>query len=516
MSGEKEKSGKKESAAVVDSLAVIDVIGDGLVLHGMDGRILAANPALEKMFGVEKSKLIGKDVAKVMSKFIKSEDMERAKGILKTSMEGKVPTSAPLTLVGKDGQEVSVIFTASLVKDAEGKPVQVVVMFKDITEHKRMGMELVDQRDLLKSILNGIPISVYCKDKDARFVQVSGGYRTRYEVYGKKYGLKLPENLIGKTDFDIFLNEHAKEMFEDDMRVIKKGEPIIDKLEHFTTPDGIEQYTITTKVPRFDEEGNIIGLVGVSLDVTKRMLTEEKLHRAYAELKSLDKMKDEFLCATSHELKTPLTSMVSLVRFLLDDKLGKLTEQQREYLELVSEDTKRLRDSIDKVLEISRLESGKMKLKMKNLQLADLIRDTVEKMEPLAKQKRITLIQKITKLPLISGDETQLAGVMTNLIDNAIKFTPEEGKVSIEAKRKKDHILVRVRDTGIGIASKNIPQLLIKFFQVDHSTPGAGLGLGICKMTVEAHGGKIWAKGKVGRGSTFSFTLPMKSSPKGA
>lgn len=235
-----------------------------------------------------------------------------------------------------------------------------------------------------------------------------------------------------------------------------------------------------------------------------------ELEKAYRELKALDRMKDEFLDMTSHELKTPLTSVDSFLQLMGSKKLGKITKKQENVVNTMSQELKRLRGSIDKILNTSRLESGRIKPEMKNLQLAELIQNTVKRMKLLANQKRITLTQKITKLPLIRADEWQLTELMDNLIDNAIKFTPEGGRVTIGAKKKKNNILVEIKDTGIGIAQKEIPKLFTKFFQVEYTVSGAGMGLRICKIIVEAHGGRIGVKSRLGKGSTFFFTLPIK------
>jgi signal transduction histidine kinase len=236
----------------------------------------------------------------------------------------------------------------------------------------------------------------------------------------------------------------------------------------------------------------------------------KKLGSAYRELKVLSRMRDEFLSMTSHELKTPLTPIRSFLQLMESGKLGKFTKKQKEGLAVISAETERLKDSIDKLLRISRLELGKIELKTKNLRLSTLIQNTVERMEPAAKQKRITLIQKIAKLPVIRADEEQLAEVLNNLVDNAIKFTHEGGRVTVEAKRERDKVLVTVTDTGIGIAEEHMPMLFKKFFKVDYSVPGAGLGLSICKKIIRAHGGRMWAKSELGKGSTFFFTLPVK------
>jgi len=248
----------------------------------------------------------------------------------------------------------------------------------------------------------------------------------------------------------------------------------------------------------------------VELASRKLKAKVKELERAYKELKALDRMKDEFLAMTAHELKTPLTSMLSLVRQMLDRDLGKLNEKQEKALGIVSRGVERLGGSIEKILEISKLESGQMELNKEKIQLTPLIQDVVEQMKPMAKLKKITLTQRITKLPPVEADGRRVATVLTNLIENAIKYTLNGGRVTVEAKQRGNQILVQVRDSGMGIAKKDLPNLFTKFFQVNHTKPGAGLGLNISKMLVEAHGGKIRCESELGKGSTFSFTLPVK------
>ena len=236
----------------------------------------------------------------------------------------------------------------------------------------------------------------------------------------------------------------------------------------------------------------------------------KNLENAFEELKSLDKMKDEFLAMSAHELKTPLTPMISFVQMMLDRKLGEISEEQKEGLEIIVNESKRLLGSVNKIMYLTKLESKKLEPMLESLQLRDLIQDIVKSMEQSAIQKKIIFTQKITELPLIKADRDYLRDIVSNLVDNAIKFTPEGGKVSIEAKEKKNHILVEVKDTGMGISNEDITKLFTMGFQADHSGPGMGLGLDICKKLVDAHGGKIWAESELGKGSTFCFTLPKE------
>jgi signal transduction histidine kinase len=252
-----------------------------------------------------------------------------------------------------------------------------------------------------------------------------------------------------------------------------------------------------------------------SLRYTRQLLRIKDMHeaeirRAHEKLKSLDKLKTDFMNMAAHELKTPLVPMVGYLQLIDKDKLGK---DDRESLEIAVRNTKRLQLLVNDILDIAKLESKVMKFTMEDLQLTKLIKDATASVKPFAKEKKLTLRMSLPeKLPLVRGDAVRVTQVLTNLLNNAIKFT-ERGGVSIEATKSGDSVLVRVRDTGIGIKRKDIPKLFTKFYQADTSGRrrygGTGLGLAICKQIVKAHGGEIWVKSRFGHGSTFTFTLPI-------
>jgi signal transduction histidine kinase len=234
-----------------------------------------------------------------------------------------------------------------------------------------------------------------------------------------------------------------------------------------------------------------------------------ELKRAYEELKGLDRMKDEFVAMVSHGLKTPLTPMVSLAELMLKGGLGEITEKQRKALEILTRETKRLRESLESILSVARLESGRFRLRKKAIQVVDVILDAVGLLKYSAKARNITLTSRIPELPPVEADRERITLVLSHLLDNAIKFTPEGGRVEISAGCEGDNVIVRVRDTGKGIAKEDLPKIFVKFFKGEPTAPGTGLGLALCKLVVEAHGGRIWCESELGKGSTFSFTLPV-------
>ncbi|MEM4267361.1 MAG: ATP-binding protein [Candidatus Woesearchaeota archaeon] len=237
----------------------------------------------------------------------------------------------------------------------------------------------------------------------------------------------------------------------------------------------------------------------------------EDLKEANENLKELDKAKSNFLNIVSHELKTPLTAMLAHMEVLQDMK-SNLTEQQLLSFDAIKRNSDQLRMLIENILEISRIEAGKFELNITKVDIKGLIKDVVGNLGVLATRKNITLNAKIDDIPAIEADETRLKEILNNLINNAVKFT-EKGGVTVFARKEGDKIRIDVSDTGIGIPKEKMQYLFTKFFQVDASLGrkygGTGLGLSITKQLVELQGGKITVQSEEGKGTTFSFTLPI-------
>ncbi len=253
-----------------------------------------------------------------------------------------------------------------------------------------------------------------------------------------------------------------------------------------------------------------------SLRYTRQLLRIKDMHeaeirRAHEKLKSVDKLKTEFMNMAAHELKTPMVPMVGYLQ-LIDKK--KLDSEDRESLEIAIRNTKRLQRLVGDILDIAKLESKVMKFNMEEVRLESLANDAVSSAEPFAKEKKIYLKKVVPKnLPTIKGDAVRITQVLTNLLNNAIKFT-DKGGITLKASKTGNSVLVQVVDTGIGIGRKDVGKLFTKFYQADSSGKrkygGTGLGLAICKEIVKAHGGKIWVTSQLGKGSIFQFTLPSK------
>jgi two-component system sensor histidine kinase/response regulator len=246
-----------------------------------------------------------------------------------------------------------------------------------------------------------------------------------------------------------------------------------------------------------------------------------ELERANQELKKIDEMKSEFVSVASHELRTPLAAIKNAVQLMLQGKTGGINENQAKFLSMAERNINRLTSILNSLLDLSRIESGKIGLKFEEMDLRGSIEFILSSLKPQTDAKSIQLKMEIPeKLPSVYGDREKVEQILTNLLGNSIKFTPEGGKISVSAKplEEEDTVAISVRDSGIGIPGDQLEKIFEKFHQVEdslrRSITGTGLGLAITKGLVEAHHGKIWVESEVGKGSTFTFTLPMSKGEK--
>ena len=270
--------------------------------------------------------------------------------------------------------------------------------------------------------------------------------------------------------------------------------------------------------PVRNSAGGALGRLAVIRDVTME--------------RELDRMKSDFVAIVSHELRTPLTSIKMFTSNLADEVEGPVTEGQRECLARMTKNLDRLSRLINDLLDLSKLEAGKMKMKIAPLSVRETLRSIAEVFEPGAGTKGIKLDLKLPRsLPVLWADSDRVDQVLTNLLGNALKFTPEGGTITVEAHHRppepakrvaapdqrsplsgEGYIVVSVTDTGPGIPAEDVARVFDKFYQTDHSmtrkTGGTGLGLPICKEIIAKHGGQLWAESTVGEGATFTFELP--------
>ena len=250
-------------------------------------------------------------------------------------------------------------------------------------------------------------------------------------------------------------------------------------------------------------------VVSVVLD---RAILYEDLRRANEKLQELDKLKDEFVTLASHELRTPMAAIRGSLSTILEGYAGEIPQESREFLTAAYNENDRLIRLVNNLLNISRIEAGRLTLKLTQVNLDLLITEVVSNMQMATKEKYLTLVYQTSGIPTVLADADKVREVLVNIIGNAVKYT-HKGGVTVVTERKGDSVVTSVTDTGSGIAKEDQDLLFKKFSQVRGSyakpTGGTGLGLYICKQIVEGLQGSIWLESTLGTGSTFYFSLPL-------
>lgn len=368
----------------------------------------------------------------------------------------------------------------------------------------------------MRNLLSATEERVYFKDRQSRFLLVSAGWAAAYAPG------QAPAELIGKTDFDVFAEDHAAAAYADEQQIMRTGEPVVGKVERETYPGRADSWVSTTKVPLRDSGGRIIGTFGISRDVTAQITAERALARQADQLRvrgdrlaELDQLKDEFIGLVSHELRTPLTSIIGYVELLREE--NRAGTDIGHFIEVIKRNAERLQRLVADLLFVSGIEAGRVAMEFRGADLAQIAAGTVADLRPAARRKHIDLSLSAEVIPRFPVDAARIAQVLGNVISNAVKFTPDGGKVEVSVTADDHQAVITVADTGSGISAEDQKWVFDRFFRttiaIQQAIPGTGLGLTIAKAIVEAHGGTITVHGNAAGGATFRIRLPVRSAP---
>ncbi len=324
-----------------------------------------------------------------------------------------------------------------------------------------------------------------------------------------------------RTTCEVFKTNNIKSFYvnpedrEQMLKLLYKEGKVVDWECSFKRKDGAVFFAILN-VNVIDREGQKLNLTSLR-DITERKVTEEKIKKQNVQLKKLDRVKTDFLNSTSHELRTPVASIKGYIQMLLKQTLGNITEEQKKALEVLLRNTNRLDHLIQDILDISRLESGTMKFITEKTDVTKMVNEIAETMQASADLKRIKINIDIQKeIPDLMIDQERIKQVLMNLVDNAIKFSPDSSTINIKARKEKENVLFEVQDFGRGIPKNKQKKIFERFYQVDSGIDrkfgGIGLGLTISKKIIDIYDGQIWVDSTLGKGSSFRFSLPLQST----
>ena len=363
----------------------------------------------------------------------------------------------------------------------------------DITARQRAEDFLREHRHQLLQVIDTVPHMIFAKDQAGRFLLVN---RAVAQAYGRE-----PRDLIGVRRQDVHkVREESESYLMVDKEVLASGKPKVIPGEIFTDVHGRKHVLQTIRIPFRMVGAKEDSILGVSVDVTEQ--------------KKVEDFRNEIIRTVSHELRTPLSIQKEGISLLMDEMVGPVNGGQKEILEAVMRSIDRLARMISNLLDVSSIETRKIKFFQKMTNLEDLIKDVMLEFKKRAGEKGIDLSVKPLGSPVrVLMDSDKITQVLSNLVDNAIKFTPEGGTVKISLAVLGKEVECEVRDSGIGITPKNLGKAFEKFQQFSRTDgpgeKGFGLGLSIAKGIIELHGGRIRMQSEFGKGTRVIFSLPL-------
>ena len=513
---ENKKSVSTNDAVVHDRLflrSIIDNLPDAIYVKDKDARKIIANLTDVKNIGLSsEDELLNKTDFDFYPKEIAEGFLADDKSVLQS---GKAMINREEFFVDKEGNKHWLLTSKIPLRDHNKNIIGIIGIGRNITDRKLAEESLEYERNFLKTLINSLPDAIYAKD--------TAGRKTIANLADLlNMGFTSEEEVLGKTDYDFFPKEIAEKFYANDRSIIEKGNAVLNKEEYFFDKEGNKHWLQTSKVPLRDSNDEVVGLIGISRDITAQKIAEEELKKTYEklektneDLKKANRVKAEFLANMSHEIRTPLNAVIGLTELLLRTPLN---DEQKDYVQTILNSGDILLSLINDILDFSKIEAQKIDLENQPFDLMVCIEEALDLVAGKADDKGIELAYSLEKgLPTrFMGDVTRLRQILVNLLSNSIKFT-EKGEVIISVSGQlldsySYKLNFSVRDTGIGIKPEVCKTLFQAFTQADASTTrkfgGTGLGLTISKKLSELMGGTMWVESDgIGKGSTFYFTI---------
>ena len=484
---------------------------EGIITFDKSGGITSVNPAAGSIFGYQSQKVIGKNIRLLIPDLCRESDLR--KGHLLTSQRNLIGKITEMTGEHKNGTLFPIDLSISEIKmperrrtprsDQEPRPALYLGMIRDITERKRFEEALRNERDYTGRIIERTPGLVVGLSPDGitRFTNPAVEKTTGYS----------PEDLIGKNWWNTLFPGKSEKQVEQ-LRQLKAKGPARNVELELTTLFGEKRIVAWSNIHRFNQNGDLVETIGFGTDITEQKKVEQDLMRAAKKADESNRLKSDFLSVISHELRTPLTVMLGNTPLLTRrDELPDQNEIVSIALD-IQNSGKHLLALIDDLLDFSKIEADKMELYPEWFSVKKLVADVVSGYQVIARQKDLPIESEIEDME-ICADKIRIKQIIFNLLSNAIKFT-DRGFVKIRVTRKDSRAVFSVQDTGVGLSQDDISVIFDLFRQVDESptraASGTGLGLAIAKKLVEMHGGRISVQSSPGKGSLFTFFIPIE------
>ena len=513
--------------------SIINTVREPLISLDQTLRVVTASRSFYEVFKVDPKDTLGQLIYDLGNK---QWDIPQLRELLETILPQKASfdnyeVEHDFTAIGRR----IMLLNARQIQRASGKERIILLAIEDITARREIenGLEKARKelettkvsedaaREYSESIINTVRESLIALDQDLRVVSVS---RSFYEVFKVN-----PEETVGQLIYDLGNKQWNIPKLRELLETILPKQTSFDnyEVEHAFTTIGRRIMLLNARqIQRVWGKERII-LLAIE-DITERREIENGLKQAHDDLKKLAtelkrtaRVKSEFLANMSHELRTPLNSINGFSEVLYDETFGVLNEKQKKYVNNVLTSGKHLLLLINQILDMAKVEAGKMKLGLSHLPMKSLLNEISMLVADMVSKKKLHMVLEIDQdLPTIEADELKVKEIIYNLLSNAVKFTPEGGKIGMRAKKMDSAIEVVVWDTGVGIAPENMGKIFEGFFRVDtpysRVTEGTGLGLPLSRKLVELHGGTLSAESKgLDQGTLVRFTLPIQSIQEG-
>ncbi|NMC76081.1 MAG: PAS domain S-box protein [Candidatus Methanofastidiosa archaeon] len=477
----------------------------GIDLLDKNFKFIDLNDRLAEMFGYNKSELIGKSILD----FTFPEDIEITLKNLNSIVNGNIDIySLEKRFKKKDGSIFWGDVSASAIMD-ENKNLQAIVgVIIDITSRKKAEELLEESEEKYRELVENANSILAKFDKEGRIISMND------------FGLKLfgyeEHELKGKTWIETILpriESNGKNLENLANEILNDPDKYSISINENIKKNGERIWVYWNNKPIY-ENGVLTGILSVGTDITERKKAEEELYKANKQLEEADRLKSIFLSSMSHELRTPLNSIIGFTGILLQGLAGDLNEEQKKQLGIIKKSSQHLLSLINDILDISKIEAGKLELDCENFDLKEVIEDVISTFDAIAKDKNLKIESIIPENVTIYNDKRRFKQIIINLVGNAIKYTNEGGVKIIGEVLDKNNIEIRIIDTGVGIKKEDLSRIFEPFQQLDEKltkkVEGTGLGLHLVKKLLILMKGNISLESEYGKGSIFTIIMPLK------